>query len=64
MLGANNPFPLIGNDVLFEFAQMKISNKNLEDQKILMKYVNHFKSRGFNDNVILKVIEKIREDET
>ena len=51
-------------EVLFEFAQMKISNKNLEDQKILMKYVNHFKSRGFNDNVILKVIEKIREDET
>ena len=51
-------------EVLFEFAQMKISNKNLEDQKILMKYVNHFKSRGFNDNVILKVIDKIREDET
>ena len=50
--------------VLFEFAQMKISNKNLEDQKVLMKYINHFKSRGFNDNVILKVIEKIREDET
>ena len=51
-------------EVLFKFAQMKSSNKNLEDQKILMKYVNHFKSRGFNDNVILKVIEKIRKDET
>ena len=51
-------------EVLFEFAQMRISNKNLEDQKILMKYVNQFKSRGFNDNIILKVIEKIRKDET
>ena len=29
-----------------------------------MKYINQFKSRGFNDNIILKVIEKIRKDET
>ena len=50
-------------EVLLELANTKITEKNLEDQKILMKYVNHFKSRGFEDNIILKVINNIKHNE-
>ena len=50
-------------EVLFDLASTKIVKKRLEDQKILMKYVNQFKSRGFEDNIILKVINNIKHNE-
>ncbi len=50
-------------EVLFDLASTKIVKKRLEDQKILMKYVNQFKSRGFEDSIILKVINNIKQNE-
>jgi len=47
-------------DVLFKLASGKILNENLNDQKILAKYINHFKYRGFDSNIILKVIKNIK----
>ena len=47
-------------DVLFKLASDKILNENLNDQKILAKYINHFKYRGFDNNIILKVIKNIK----
>jgi regulatory protein len=50
-------------DVLFEFAKFKTRDKNLEDQKVLARYVNNFKARGFDSSIILKVIENIKSYE-
>ena len=47
-------------DVLFKLASDKILNENLNNQKILTKYINHFKYRGFDNNIILKVIKNIK----
>ena len=47
-------------DVLFKLASDKILNENLNDQKILAKYINHFKYRGFDNNIILKVVKNIK----
>ena len=48
-------------DVLFNLATHKIIDKNLDDQKILMKYINHFRYRGFENNIILKVIKNMKK---
>jgi regulatory protein len=50
-------------DVLFELAKFKTCDKNLEDKKVLARYVNNFKARGFNSSTILKVIENIKSHE-
>ena len=50
-------------DILFEFAKYKTHDKNLDDQKILMKYMNNFKARGFDSSIILKVMENIKSHE-
>jgi len=50
-------------DVLFNLATHKIIDKNLDDQKILMKYINHFRYRGFENNIILKVIKNMKKYE-
>ena len=47
-------------DVLFKLASDKILNENLNDQKILAKYINHFKYKGFDNNIILKIIKNIK----
>jgi len=50
-------------DVLLNLATHKIIDKKLDNQKILMKYVNHFRYRGFENNIILKVIKNIKKYE-
>jgi regulatory protein len=50
-------------DVLFEFAKLKIRNRDLEEQKVLARHINNFKARGFENSIILKVIENIKSYE-
>lgn len=50
-------------NILFEFAQSKINNVDLNDKKILMKYLNNFKSRGFDNSIISKVLKNIKNHE-
>ena len=50
-------------DVLLDFAKFKIRDKNLEDQKVLFRYINNFRARGFEGDTILKVIENIKRYE-
>ena len=50
-------------NILFEFARSKINNVDLNDKKILMKYSNNFKSRGFDNSIISKVLKNIKNHE-
>ena len=50
-------------DVLFEFAKLKIRDRDLEEQKFLARHINNFKARGFENSIILKVIENIKSYE-
>ena len=50
-------------NILFKFAQSKINNVDLNDKKILMKYSNNFKSRGFDNSIISKVLKNIKNHE-
>ena len=50
-------------NILFEFARSKINNVDLNDKKILMKYLNNFKSRGFDNSIISKVLKNIKNHE-
>jgi len=50
-------------DVLFEFAKLKIRDRDLEEQKVLARHINNFKARGFENSIILKVIENIKSYE-
>ena len=50
-------------NILFEFAQSKINNVDLNDKKILIKYLNNFKSRGFDNSIISKVLKNIKNHE-
>ena len=49
--------------VLFEFAKLKIRNRDLEEQKVLARHINNFKARCFENSIILKVIENIKSYE-
>ena len=50
-------------NILFKFAQSKINNVDLNDKKILIKYLNNFKSRGFDNSIISKVLKNIKNHE-
>tara|TARA_Y200000002_G_scaffold185582_1_gene153254 strand:+ start:677 stop:1132 length:456 start_codon:yes stop_codon:yes gene_type:complete len=50
-------------NILYEFAQSKINNVDLNDKKILTKYLNNFKSRGFDRSIISKVLKNIKNHE-
>ena len=50
-------------EILLDLANYKIDKQSLNDEKILRKYVNYFKSRGFGESVILKVIKKFKKYE-
>ena len=63
LINSNQDNFIKDDDILFEFAKTKILDKNLDDKKILTKYINHFRSRGFESEVILKVIKKIKSYE-
>jgi hypothetical protein len=42
---------------------LRINKINLEDQKVLFRYINNFRARGFEGDTILKVIENIKRYE-
>ena len=50
-------------DVLFKLAKTRIIGIDFDDDKKLAKYANNFRSRGFDNNIILKVINKIKNYE-
>ena len=50
-------------DVLFKLAKTRIIDIDFDDDKKLAKYANNFRSRGFDNNIILKVINKIKNYE-
>lgn len=50
-------------DVLYNLAKRKILDYKFDDQKKMLKYVNFFKSRGFDNNTILKVINILKNHE-
>lgn len=50
-------------DILLNYAKFKILNKNLENQKVLFRYVSNFRARGFDSDTISKVIENIKRYE-
>ena len=50
-------------DVLFKLAQIRITDIDFDDDQKLAKYANNFRSRGFDNNIILKVINKIKNYE-
>jgi len=50
-------------DVLYNLAKRKIIDYKFDDQKKMLKYVNFFKSRGFDNNTILKVINILKNHE-
>ena len=48
-------------EILLNLASYKINKQDLGNDKILRKYINFFKSRGFEESVILKVIKKFQK---
>ena len=50
-------------NILYEFAQSKINHVDLNDKKNLMKYINNFKSRGFDSSLISEVLKNIKNHE-
>ncbi len=61
----NNKIKNFNDDysVLYNLAKAKLMDVNLDDEKIFTKYVNNFKSRGFEYSTILKVLKKIKNYE-
>ena len=51
------------HDVLSELVKYKILDKDISDQKVLVKFINHFRSKGFDNNIILEVINNIQDIE-
>ena len=49
--------------ILLDLANYKIKTQDLRDEKTLRKYVNYFKSRGFGESMILRVIKKFQKYE-
>lgn len=50
-------------EILLDLANYKIKKQDLRDEKTLRKYVNYFKSRGFGESMILRVIKKFQKYE-
>ena len=50
-------------EILLDLANYKIKTQDLRDEKTLRKYVNYFKSRGFGESMILRVIKKFQKYE-
>ena len=46
-------------EILLNLASYKINKQDLGNDKILRKYINFFKSRGFEESVIFKSYKKI-----
>jgi regulatory protein len=50
-------------EILSNLALNKVNKQDLKDEKVIIKFMNHFKSRGFDNNIILKVINNMKNYE-
>ena len=60
LINNNEHYFLDDRDILSELVKYKILDKDISDQKVLMKLINHFRSKGFDNNIILEVINNVQ----
>jgi len=63
LINNNAHYFIDDRDVLSELVKYKILDKDISDQKVLMKLINHFRSKGFDNNIILEVISNVQDIE-
>ena len=63
LINNNEHYFLDDRDILSELVKYKILDKDISDQKVLMKLINHFRSKGFDNNIILEVINNVQDIE-
>ena len=63
LINNNAQYFIDDRDILSELVKYKILDKDISDQKVLMKLINHFRSKGFDNNIILEVINNVQDIE-
>lgn len=63
LINNNEHYFIDDRDILSELVRYKILDKDISDQKVLMKLINHFRSKGFDNNIILEVINNVQDIE-
>ena len=63
LINNNAHYFIDDRDVLSELVKYKILDKDISDQKVLMKLINYFRSKGFDNNIILEVINNVQDIE-
>jgi len=63
LINNNEHYFIDDRDILSELVKYKILDKDISDQKVLMKLINHFRSKGFDNNIILEVINNVQDIE-
>jgi regulatory protein len=63
LINNNEHYFIDDRDILSELVKYKILDKDISDQKVLMKLINHFRSKGFDNNIILEVINNLQDIE-
>ena len=63
LINNNAHYFIDDRDILSELVKYKILDKDISDQKVLMKLINHFRSKGFDNNIILEVINNVQDIE-
>ena len=61
LINNNEHYFIDDRDILSELVRYKILDKDISDQKVLMKLINHFRSKGFDNNIILEVINNVQD---
>ena len=61
LINNNEHYFLDDRDILSELVKYKILDKDISDQKVLTKFINHFRSKGFDNNIILEVINNVQD---
>ena len=63
LINNNAHYFIDDRDILSELVKYKILDKDISDQKVLMKLINHFRSKGFDNDIILEVINNVQDIE-
>ena len=63
LINNNAHYFIDDRDILSELVKYKILDKDISDQKVLMKLINYFRSKGFDNNIILEVINNVQDIE-
>ena len=63
LINNNEHYFIDDRDILSELVRYKILDKDISDQKVLMKLINHFRSKGFDNDIILEVINNVQDIE-